>query len=234
MTANRHQQEAVRLNSRKRMIWATIIAVSLTLLFVLLGPSRDSIKRKFEFSGKEGPLKIMPELSIDDGQSNLHQDKQKTPSQLPTAPEYEAEDPNAMKAELPPPLPPNALSEVVDEINPDPDLDVTDAVEMLLPSQTNPWFRLIRMVRPRYPAEATQEDLDSGIVTVEVAFFVSPTGNVTGSYIISCSGSNAFREITLKAVEQWLYEPILADGKAPDGFWNRLSINFRSPIASLR
>jgi Gram-negative bacterial TonB protein C-terminal len=225
-----HPQQKVRLHSRKRMIWATVCAVTATLLFILLGPSRDSIKKKFEFSGKEGPLKIMPELSIDDGSSDIHQDKQKMPSKLPTAPEYEVEDPNAMKAELPPPMPPNTVTEVVDEANVDPDLDVLDAVELLMPTQTNPWFKLIRMVRPHYPADASQEDLDQPTIKVEVAFFVSPTGVVSGSYIINCTGSNAFKEVTLKAVDEWLYQPLNNGDSAPDGFWNRLTINFRSPV----
>ena len=139
------------------------------------------------------------------------------------------EDEDAMRAELPPPQPPNTVSEDVDRAFVDPDLDVTDAVELLMPAQMNPWFRLIRMVRPRYPADAVQEDLDSPVITVEVAFFVASSGRVTGSYIISCSGSQAFADITLKAVDEWIYEPLVIDGRIPDGFWNHLTINFRSP-----
>ena len=101
---------------------------------------------------------------------------------------------------------------------------------MRLPSQTNPWFRLVRMVRPLYPHDARPEDLRVPRIVVEVAFFVDPTGRVTASYIMNSNGGPAFDRVVLKAVAEWLYEPVdLPDIGPLDGFWNVLTVVFRNP-----
>jgi TonB family protein len=100
---------------------------------------------------------------------------------------------------------------------------------MQMPQQTNPWFVLIRMVRPEYPSQATEEQRRTPVIIVEVAFFVNEEGKVTASYILSSTGGEVFNVVVLKAVNQWVYKPVYRDGQAPQGFWNRLTIRFKSP-----
>lgn len=229
------EQERFRRGNRKRIVYSVVGALIVLALVVLLGPSGTDVRRRWEFSGKEGPLRLMPELSIDDGGDAVHQDAAAAGSPPAAAPNYESVSPEA-EQKAPPPSPP-ATADRTAETDPesDPELDAVDAVEMRLPAQTNPWFRLIRMVRPRYPADASAADMRQPQVIVEVAFYVDPSGKVAGSYIMSNTGGDAFARVVLKAVDQWLYRPvILPDGEAPQGFWNRLTIFFRTPLQRLR
>lgn len=220
-----------RRGARRRLLGAGALALVLLLLGVLFGPDREDVKRTFEFSGKAGPLKVMPELSVDEGMDPRHQEQLRKALQPPEpAPNYEIEeeDPEAVEEK---PVSAAPVPEPAPEADPveDADLDVVDAVEMHLPSQTNPWFRLVRMVRPTYPLDATPADRALPSLEVEVAFYVAPSGKVEGAYILRNEGGPAFADVVLRAVEQWLYEPI-PGARAPDGFWNRLTITFVSPL----
>lgn len=227
-------QQRFRRGGRRRYLAALAGALLALILFALFGPDRDDVKKRFEFSGAEGPVKVMELLSIDEGADPKHQEQQRKSQELPEpAPTYEV----LPDDDGPEPTPKETIvapeKENV-EIDPDadPDLDEMDTVEMRLPAQTNPWFRLVRMVRPRYPVDATPTDMATPMIVVEVAFFIAPTGKVSGAYIVSNTGSEAFGRVTLKAVEQWLYEPVEGD-VAPEGFWNRLTLRFRPPTAAL-
>ena len=226
------EQERFRRGERRRILFALIGAIIVLALGIILGPRGEQVRRRWEFSGSEGPMKLMPELSIDDGADERHQDPARSPDTPPSAPNIEVITPEARES-VAPPSPPSPAETPVDpaEIEPDAELDVADAIEMRLPSQTNPWFRLIRMVRPRYPADADVSAMTAPQIAVEVAFYVNEEGRVTGSYIMSNSGGEPFARVVLKAVDQWLYEPVvLPDGNLPQGFWNRLTIYFRSPV----
>jgi TonB family protein len=88
------------------------------------------------------------------------------------------------------------------------------------------------MGRPQPPRGATEEARRRPVITVEVAFFVNEEGRVTHSYILSSTGGPSFNEVVLKAVNQWLYKPVAREGRPPQGFWNRLTIRFKSPYRS--
>jgi hypothetical protein len=228
---NETEHQRFRRGGRRRLIWATVIALVILVLLVIFGPGKNEIERRFEVSGEQGPLRIMPELSIDRGVDAHHQDELRRTLELPIpAPEYEIEydDPDAteivpIKTEDSP-----ELEKVIDPTE-DPELDVVDMVEMRLPSQSNPCFRLVQMVRPRYPAEATALERQQPVITVHVAFFVSLEGSVQGAYIMTNDGGPAFADVTLKAVEQWVYEPVECEF-APAGFWVNFPLEFTSPM----
>jgi len=224
------EQQRFRRGGRRRLIGAVLLTALTLVLLIFLGPDRDDVKRRFEVSGEQGPLRIMPELSIDRGRDQLHQDELRRSLELPIpAPEYEIErdDPDATELV---PLPVEKSPEVREAIDPteDPELDVVDMVEMRLPSQSNPCFRLVRMVRPRYPSDATALERRTPMIKVHVAFFVSVAGQVEGAYIVSNEGSPDFAEVTLRAVEQWAYEPVECD-LVPEGFWVNFDLEFSSP-----
>ncbi|MFH1842705.1 MAG: TonB family protein [bacterium] len=221
--------------TRQRMLYSTVVALLGLLALILFGPSRQDVKKRFEFSGAEGEMRIMPELSIDEGQDTQHQEE-KFFQDNPPPPNVEVEPEETVDQAdefVPEPVEsPVVESDVYADAESDPDLDVVDQIEMNLPQQTNPWFVLIRMVRPQYPSNATEADRRKPLVRVEVAFFVGEEGKVTASYIISSSGGPAFGEVVLKAVNEWLYKPVWHQGKPPQGFWNHIVIRFRSPYGS--
>jgi len=212
-------------------MWAAAAAaVVVLLLVVIFGPSRDEVKRRWEFSGREGPLEVMPQLSIDDGRDERHQELLRREQQLsPPAPNYEVLEPagEAPSQDVVSPEPDTST-----EIDPEaePHWDAYDTVELKLPTQTNPCFHLKRQVYPRYPADAAPADRSRPLITVKVAFFVDPRGIVDGSYVVNSDGGRPFDEVVIKAVDQWLYEPDFAACTSPDGFWNVLTVLFRSPV----
>ena len=220
--------------NQKRRLWAAAGgAAVLILLIILFGPDRNDVKRRWEFSGKEGPLEMMPELSIDDGSDERHQERmQRKQQRQPPAPSYEVyQGPGET------PAPEETVSSEPDDsdaVDPetDPAWDAYDTVELELPTQTNPCFHLERQVYPRYPADADAADRRRGRIAVKVAFFVGADGRVSGSYIMSSEGGAAFDAVVLKAVEQWRYTPDFQACASPAGFWNVLTVNFHSPVAS--
>ncbi len=228
------EQPAYRRNQRRRMWAAGGGAVVVILLIILFGPDRDDIKRRWEFSGKEGPMEMMPELSIDDGSDDRHQERlRREQEKSPPAPSYEIYE---HEGDIPQPEDPLVSPEPDDSDVFDPESepawDEYDTVELKLPTQTNPCFHLEKQVYPRYPADAEDVDRLRATLEVKVAFFVGPDGGVGGSYIMSSEGGTAFDQVVLKAVEQWRYKPDFAACASPDGFWNVLTVIFRSPVVA--
>ena len=222
-----------RRNQRRTMWAAAGGAVLVILLIILFGPDRDDIKRRWEFSGKEGPMEMLPELSIEDGSDQRHQEQLRRAQELnPPAPNFEILEHDG---EVPTPDLEVVSPEPDDSLEPqtetEPAWDEFDTVELRLPTQTNPCFHLDRQVYPRYPADATDTDRMRPLITVKVAFFVGPEGKIGGSYVMNSDGGRAFDEVVIKAVDQWEYKPDFAACASPDGFWNVLTVLFRSPIA---
>lgn len=221
----RHKRAAAR-----RLGLGLLGALALLVVIALLGPDAESIRRRFDFAhGAKGPLRVMPELSIEPGRDPRHQE----PAQFrklwrpPPEQQWQERQPDAQPVPPPQPLPsPRPLTD--DELAQDADLDVLDAVEMHLPQQTSPCFVIDRLVRPRYPRAAGSAVDRAMVVHVEVAFYVDPTGTVTASYVLNSDGDPAFAEIALKAVNQWRYRPLQENGCPPLGFWVRLPITFRN------
>ena len=204
-------------------------ALLVILLFVLFGPSKEDVERRWDFAGREGPVHVLPEISIDDGAQDRHQEQQDRTLATPEpAPHYEVEEPLVEDAE---PVPKESVEvadvEALEDDRVQVELDDFDVVEMNLPSPTNPCFHLERQVYPRYPAEASPEERLRRI-TVQAAFFVGPEGKVTGSYVIDSDGSGAFDTMVLQAVDMWLYSPDFTECSDPAGFWNVLTVTFES------
>ncbi len=210
----------------------------LLVLLVLFGPEREEVKRRFEFPGAEGPLKIMPEISITPGEDRLEQLPQyfrQTPPPPAVEVQPEEVDPRAVETVPRRDRPqPQVDTETDLAVEADPDLEQVNLVEFSLPQQTNPDFVLIKMVRPTYPGNATEEQRRTLVINVEVAIYIEVTGQVTASMILSSDGGPTFDEVVLRAVNQWLYRPIIKDGKPPQARWQTLTWRFWSPYARSR
>lgn len=219
-----------RRHDLRRVYLASLAAALLiVVLLVLFGPTREEVEKRWDFAGREGPVHVLPEISIDDGAQERHQERRDRTLTTPEpAPNYEIEKELVEDAE---PVPEEsqevAETEYLRDDLAQEDLDEFDVVEMNLPSPTNPCFQLERQVYPRYPAEAAPEERLRRI-TVQAAFFVGPTGEVTGSYVIDSDGSHAFDDKVLQAVELWRYSPDFTACADPAGFWNVLTVTFES------
>lgn len=228
MTDQDRRRRAREHDLHRRYAGAVVGALIVLALLVLFGPDRERIRKRWEFTGAPGPLKILPQISIDDGQDPAHQDAARL-SELaaPPVPEYVVEPDERGERPVPvvaPPAPPSPQVSV--EAEPD---DLSDTVELNLPTPTNPCFHLLRQVYPRYPADASPADRLAPVLTVKVAFFVGASGAVQGSYVLESDASPTFAAVVLKAVDRWLYDPDFAACADPAGFWNILTVTFRNP-----
>lgn len=228
------QRPTYRRNQRRKMWAAAGGAVIVILLIVLFGPDRNDVKRRWEFSGKEGPMELMPELSIEDGRDERHQERlRREQEKSPPAPNYQIYENEGQEPQPEDPVvsPEPDESDAFDPES-EPAWDEYDTIELKLPTQTNPCFHLERQVYPRYPADAESADRLQAEITVKVAFFVDAEGRVGGSYIMNSDGGTAFDVVVIKAIEQWRYTPDFDACASPDGFWNVLTVLFRSPLVS--
>lgn len=227
-------QAAFRRGGRRRLLAACGGALLALLLLIVLGPSEQAVKDRFELTGKRGPLLLMNEVSVTDAKDK----KVQLPRhfrELPPPPAPAALEPPAPQGTMSPlPSARPTPAPVPDEaILSDPDLDLVDLVELNSPVQSleNPWFKLVRLVRPEYPAMVDEIWRRQPLVTVEAAHYVDEQGQVTAAYIVRCDGGPEFEAAVLKALQLWVYQPLDPSGRAPAGFWKPTIWRFRSPYA---
>src|SRR5262249_52426575 len=85
--------------------------------------------------------------------------------------------------------------------------------------------RLIRQVKPVYPAEAKQAGV-TGTARLEAT--IAPDGSVQN--VRAASGHALLVPQAIEAVRQWQYEPVLLDGK-PVAVMTTIPLNFTLPDA---
>lgn len=236
--------EAERARFGQRIAWALPVALGLIALLVWLGPDAESIERKFTPYGDVGPLRLLPEISIDDDDDDRHQRAALEASPPEAAPEYQvepeerserAEETAPKSAEAQPDVPHTGQSEQdqpVSEVVVAADGDAT--VDMDLPSQTvDSDFIITRLVRPLYPARASAADRARPVITVTAGFFLDSAGTVQALIIQGNDGGPEFADVAREAMEQWEFKPRLRDGQPPAPRWLVVTWRFRSPYRPL-
>ena len=220
---------------RRRMLGAVVLTGVALVLLVVLGPDRDSVKKRFEYYGAPGELTIMPEIAIEDGSDEIRQ----LPKSLQAPPppsrieiEPEPEDDNA---ENPRPKDgPVIDSQPVDlpSLEPTPDADTFDRnqVELALPQQSNPDWYILHHVLPDYPFAAPEAEQRIPVIQVRAAIFVDAGGNVSEAMIQSANAGSAFTNEVLEAIRKWKFG-WRVDPQA--GRWIELTFNFNSPYGIL-
>lgn len=199
-------QDRFRQGSRRRWLVSAGCAAVALLLLVWLGPSDPGIIRRLEYYGAPGEMKIMPEISIDEGADAAHRLPRSLqmppPARLEIIPERT--DDHALETV------PKAAEAVdrVDEAVTDPAEAIVDAlfdeqVQLMLPQQTSRDWYILHLVRPEYPVLADESDRRRPVINVVVWIFVDPQGNVTAAQTISNEGGDVFAQAVLEAVQQW-------------------------------
>jgi TonB family protein len=189
------------------MLWAGLFALLGLVLLVLLGPDEKDIKERFEYYGAPGELQIMHEISIEEGNQNIHQIPKSLQIQPPPANiEVEKDEPTEDGTEEIPPVniqDPNKVEIANDVPREEAELSSDPQVEMAMPMQSNPDYYILHMVRPVYPVDATESERRTPVIFVNVVIFVGPDGLVTDAWVNNTNGSRRFVETTLEAVKQW-------------------------------
>ncbi len=199
-------QEEFRRGQGRRWLAAAGAAVGALLLLVWLGPRETAIVRKLTYYGAPGELKIMPEVSIDEGADQTHRLPRSLQAPPPAPLEVERERTDERAPETVPR--PSTGADRLQPVVADPADAIIDAlfdesVQLLLPQQTSPDWYIRHLVRPEYPVLASEQDRRRPVINVVVWIFVDPQGNVTAAQLVSNDGGDVFAQAVLEAVQQW-------------------------------
>lgn len=199
-------QERFRRGAGRRWLAAASVAVVALLLVAFFGPRETEILRKLTYYGAPGEMKIMPEISIDEGADQAH----RLPRSLqapPPAPLEVVPEQTRDKAAEEVPRPAEGVDRA-EPVNRDQAEAIVDAlfdesVQLLLPQQTSRDWYILHLVRPEYPVLASEQDRRRPVINVVVWIFVDRQGNVTAAQLVSNDGGEVFAQAVLEAVQQW-------------------------------
>lgn len=221
-------QAAFRRGNSRRLAVASVVAVLGLVALVLLGPDEEEIKRRFEYYGAPDELRIMPEISIEEGRDRTHQLPQSLQAPPPPAEiEVEPEDP-VDKADEVLPKPVDAEDS---EVQPVPVVDPAriaehEQVQLSMPRQSNPDWFILREERPSYPLTVSEKERRTPVIFVRAAIFVGADGTVKERMLLGTNGSAAYGDAVLDALANWLFGWRVDPGA---GRWIEMTWNFRSP-----
>ena len=219
-----------RRGAPKRILWASLTAIVIVLLIILLGPEYDPNEDILANYGAPGEMVIMPQVSIKEGQDRSHQ----LPKSLQTPPpparmEIEKEEVSP-EGTVPVPeetdAPPNETITPVTNFNPDAEIASKNLVELTMPKQSNPDLYIVHQVNPEYPLDATEQERRTPSIYVLVAVFVNPNGDVVEAMIVANTGSRLYADEVIAKVKQWKFGWRVDPGA---GRWIQLPYNFNSP-----
>lgn len=199
-------QEQFRRGGTRRTLTAAGLAIAALLLLAWLGPRESAVVRKLTYYGAPGELKIMPEVSIDDGADQAHRLPRSLQAPPPAPLEVVPERTQDRAAETVP-VPATGTDRrqpvVADPADAIVDALFDESVQLLLPQQTSRDWYILHLVRPEYPVLASELDRRRPVINVVVWIFVDPQGNVTAAQLVSNDGGDVFAQAVLEAVQQW-------------------------------
>jgi TonB family protein len=200
------------------------------IIAALLGPESDPMKPWYEHTGIEGEIQIIDAINISQADD---------PVDLNALPELDdatrGVDP-ILTEKVVQPDPENPLPKEEEEGNYGDNLRRVDRneaehlvgespQELRGQSQQSLTFVLLHVVTPEYPDGAPASTRQRQIV-VATHLYVDEEGKVSHAYVSRNDGGPAFERAALDAVRQWVYKPLLVDGKA-EGFWDSIYFVFR-------
>lgn len=218
--------EKIREYDRKRNRRLIILVpVAVVVIIVLLTAfERTRIVDRFFSVGYEGPMKLLPEITIIDDRgleaevfSEDRHDMKVREVELFSDEEEEIdeEDPEISTA------PEREIEET------DFDEEISTEYVRTYPSHTSVPYRedyvILNMVQPEYPADAMERRME-GYVLVEV--YIDESGHVSEAWVRKVYGIKSFEKSSLDAVRQFVFKPVMENGE-PQSFWVSFLISFR-------
>ena len=113
----------------------------------------------------------------------------------------------------------------VAEAEPEPEVAAPPPVAPARPTGETKDAKVVRQVQPGYPQLAYRRRLTGW---VEIRFTVGVDGRVSDAQIIRADPPRTFDREAIRAVEQWMFEPAVRDGKPVPSTLNR-RIEFKYP-----
>lgn len=171
--------------------------------------------------GREGPLEILPELTIipDDEEIETFLKIHRTSSLEATEIDWiDDRSPSADDLRKRQESPNDAEFIMTHEENP-PVPEVHPMHKSVPRSET---YKIIYMVEPEYPPEALERH-EEGEVVLQV--YVNEAGRVEYASVVNSEGGPEFESAALEAIYQFLFEAPVIEGKARS-FWHQFVIRF--------
>ena len=212
---------------------ATVVAAIVIAIAALFGPTGDPDAEWYEHTGFEGELLLLDAIDVVQDRDLVSQTEAQS---LPGATQG-VEAPITERVRHASPLDPvplerprgDAESEFQRMQRADPRLTAEivdrDQVKMSRPAQQSSDFVLLKSLSPRYPSDVAPALRERRIV-VRVNMYVDESGHVAHAYVDRNEGGPRFESAVLEAVRQWVYRPLVRDGK-PTGFWDTIYFIFQ-------
>lgn len=206
----------------RRLIFVIPISL-LVMILILFSLEHFNISKKLFNIGYEGPQRSVPEIVIEDETKTRDESfsREKNPMIVKdiTSPEEEKRE-QEDKGKKPKKYPDVSSNDFSIKAIQGESYYRTYKSHADVPYSED--YVILKMVEPEYPKSAISQGLE-GYVIVEV--YVSKEGNVEEAYVRSAYGPRSFEESSLKAIRQFLFKPLIQDGK-PTPFWVSFIIRF--------
>jgi len=210
---------------RKRTkLLALILPVALcVILLILLTMEKTNVVKRYFTVGYKGPMKVLPEIQIVDefGLEDVA-NKKRNKTLIAQDIKIEGEEFDEKKEGEKP----EATKKNEDEADLK-EKSISNDFYRSYTSKANVPYRedyvILKMVKPEYPQDALDLGLE-GYVLVEL--YINTEGKVAGAWVRSSYGPLSFEESALKAVKQFLFQPVKENGK-PIPFWVSFLIKFK-------
>lgn len=195
----------------------------LVIASLLIGLDRMQVVEKIFLVGYEGPVFLIPEITIIDD-SSLKSDKYSEESHAMMVKNVLLENEEPEEPETAEAVRSEQRTKKLEKVLTD-DIQELDFIRSYPKHADIPYseeYVILKMVKPAYPLDALTKGLE-GYILVEV--YVNEEGSVARAYIRSSYGPKSFESSTLEAVNQFLFKPNIEKGKRVP-FWISFLVRF--------
>jgi len=208
---------------RTRLLILILPIALCVILLILLTMEKTNVVKRYFTVGYKGPMKVLPEIQIVDeigleDVANKRRNKTLIAQNIKIEGEEIEEKKEGEK--------PEATKKKEGEINLK-EKSISNDFYRSYASKANVPYRedyvILKMVKPEYPQDALDLGLE-GYVLVEL--YINTEGKVAEAWVRSSYGPLSFEESALKAVKQFVFQPVKENGK-PIPFWVSFLIKFK-------
>jgi len=218
------EPEILKFWERDRAYWkriAWIVPISLVLILALLFWSdRIPISDSETWAGWRGEMRVLPEITVVSDDNPFSSPENEERLKVMTSLEVDLRDgpeflkPQAVELETSEPLvaPPS-----------DEELKPKSELRTRRDASYSDDFVIVKMVEPEYPRYERENGIEGSVL---VELLVNEEGRVENAAVLSAIGPESFKESSLAAVRQFVFQPPIRDGKSVP-VWIKFHIKFR-------
>jgi len=208
---------------RTRFLLLTLPIALCIILLILVTMEKTNVVKRYFTVGYKGPMKVLPEIQIVDeiGLEDVT-NRKRNKTLIAQNIKIEGEESRKKKeGEKPETLKKKEGKANLKETSTSKDFYRSYASRAKVPYRED--YVILKMVKPEYPQDALDLGLE-GYVLVEL--YINTDGRVAGAWVRSSYGPLSFEESALKAVKQFVFQPVKENGK-PIPFWVSFLIKFK-------